>query len=258
MSKIITAILHPRTAVKYLSTKAIDYIFYIYPSFEDFLYVVLMNRKLPKALKHLGKSGYPVKIIYDIGARHGYWSDYVSRHHKAEFILFEANDEHEEALSRRGFQFFTGILSDEEKWVDWYGQLGTGDSYYKENTSFSDNIVPKKKKTQTLDGLIKNHNLPTPDLIKLDTQGSEIDILLGGGLALSAAKFVYIECSLVNYNDGAPQIADYINFMSSEGFIPYDLCEEHRKANALIQIDILFVKKEIYSLLDPKTKSLYY
>lgn len=142
--------------------------------------------------------------------------------------------------------------------VDWYGRLGTGDSYYRENTSFSDNLASEKRRTQTLDNLIKRNNLPTPDLIKLDTQGSEIDILRGGDLALSGAKFVYIECSLVNYNEGAPQLADYVGFMSSKGFIPYDLCEDHKKGGALIQVDILFVRKEVYYSLDPDTKNLYY
>ena len=122
-----------------------------------------------------------------------------------------------------------------------FGKGATGDSYYKENTSVYDNVESVTKRVTTLDKLIEHQSLPLPDVIKLDTQGSEIDIMEGAQKALDHATFVYIECSLVDYNKGAPQLTEIISYMKSRDFIPCDVCEEHRKSGALIQLDALWV-----------------
>ena len=49
---------------------------------------------------------------------------------------------------------------------------------YKENTDFYEKIVPIKKVSNTIDNIVIQKNLPKPDLIKLDTQGSELDKFL--------------------------------------------------------------------------------
>ena len=57
----------------------------------------------------------------------------------------------------------------------WYG----GNSIYKENTEiclFDSYII---KDTITLDTLVVNKNYPLPDLIKIDSQGYELDIIKG-------------------------------------------------------------------------------
>ena len=217
-----------------------------------------MDRRLPKALNAARNFGIPINVIFDIGARHGYWSEYLNRHFKAEYVLFEGNDEHAWALKKRGFRFFTGVLSDSERDVEWHGKGGTGDSYYRENTSFSDGVHPVTRRATTLDKQIQQHLLPLPDLIKLDTQGSEIDIMKGAPAAMLHATFVYIECSLVNYNEGAPQFNEMLGYMKSIDFIPCDVCEEHRKGGALIQLDVLFIRRSAYHLLNPETVNLHY
>ena len=258
LTKIANGIRNPMLAIRYARRKAFDKIYNAFPAFEELSRTKLMERRLPKVLHAARKAGLSIKVVYDIGARHGYWSEYLNRHIDAQFILFEANDEHAPRLAQRGFQFFTGILADTERDVQWFGKGGTGDSYYKENTSFYSDIQAVTKRATTLDLLIEANNLPLPDVIKLDTQGSEIDIMKGAQKALGHATFVYIECSLVDYNDGAPQLNHVLAFMETQDFIPCDVCEEHRKGGALIQLDVLFVRKAAYRLMDPETKKLHY
>lgn len=75
---------------------------------------------------------------------------------------------------------FNVVLSDMIKTVTFYQSNqtdDTGDLYYKENTQFYKNISGTEVKTNTLSKLIHENNLPTPDYIKIDTQGVELDIL---------------------------------------------------------------------------------
>ena len=84
-------------------------------------------------------------------------------------------------------------------------------------------------KTSTLDSLLLDND-HSFEFIKLDTQGSELDILQGGKDVLNEAEFVLIECmnsKLKKYNEGSPTENEIINFMRSKGF-PYQLIvDEH-------------------------------
>ena len=87
--------------------------------------------------------------------------------------------------------------------------------------------------------------LPFPDFLKIDTQGSEIDILKGSNKTISQCTLIYLECPILEYNLNAPNFHEYITFMNSIDYVPIDICELHKIDNVLIQIDILFIKKKI-------------
>ena len=258
LSRISNGLRNPGLASRYIARKAFDNVFNIFPALEEFIRLQLMDRRLPKTLNAARKVGLASNVVYDIGARHGNWSEYLSRHLKAQFILFEANEEHAWRLKERGFRFFTGVLSDSERDVKWFGKGGTGDSYYKENTVYYASVEAVTKRASTLDKQIEQYSLPLPDVIKLDTQGSEIDIMKGASKAMAHATFIYIECSLVDYNAGAPQLTDMLAYMKSQDFLPCDVCEEHRKGGALIQLDVLFIRRSAYHLMDAEANDLYY
>ena len=258
LRRIKHAVSHPRDALYFLGKRILDRALTRSATFESLAERALADRRLPRALTRATDAGLPVKTVYDIGARHGEWSRQLKQWLAADFILFEANEVHAANLERRGFRYFTKILSDKEREVEWIGKGGTGDSYFRENSSTYAGVPSQKIRATTLDSLIREHSLPLPDLIKLDTQGSELDIMRGGKKALLHASFVYIECSLVDYNAGAPQLPEVLTFMKSMNFIPCDVGEDHRKAGALIQLDVLFIREELYRRLDPEAGSLFY
>jgi hypothetical protein len=91
--------------------------------------------------------------------------------------------------------------------------------------------------------LCEKNQIPRVDLLKLDTQGSEILIMKGLGDMLNNVEFVEIECSLVEYNLGGCLIGDVIEFMKDK-FIIYEIIDFHRHYDLdLIQIDIIFQNK---------------
>jgi len=200
-----------------------------------------------KFLGFMETQGYKLKTVYDIGAFKGYWSKELKKNYRnVEIILFEANPRYQEDLLSSGFKFFNVALSNPGRaFVDFYNGTNTGDSYYKETTKFYDGQTSIRLECSTLDDIINAHNLPIPNLIKIDTQGSELDILLGAETILDKVDFIYTECPIIRYNHGAPNISEYLEFFRKRNFIPVDIFEIHRMENILLQIDIMFVRSEI-------------
>jgi hypothetical protein len=81
----------------------------------------------------------------------------------------------------------------------------------------------------------------TFDLVKLDTQGSELDILKGGKNLISRAKVVILEVSLIEYNEGAPTVEETIDYMNEIGFEERMSLGEHYDGETIVQKDLVFL-----------------
>ena len=54
----------------------------------------------------------------------------------------------------------------------------------------------------------------------------------------------------------APKLNEYLDYLKSINFFPLDICEVHKNDNILIQIDILFIEKDIFKKINPGEKIL--
>jgi FkbM family methyltransferase len=220
-----------------------------FPKLSRTFYKYSVNNKLGKFLKDFQLKN-KINFVYDIGAFKGEWSNFYKNTSltKSNFILFEANKEHIRNIDNSKFQIFNVVLSDKKKEVRFYNNKNSsGDSYYKENTYHHKDLEPEVVSTSTLDDLVKENNLSLPDFIKIDTQGSELDILKGSTNSLLNCKLIYLECPLARLNLNDLNIQDYLNFLNKIGFIPQEVCEIHYFHEFLVQIDILFIKKDFYT-----------
>ena len=134
----------------------------------------------------------------------------------------------------------------------------TGNSYYIENTRHFKKNKFETIYSTTLDKVIIKKNLNF-DLIKLDTQGSELDILKGGSKVLKNVEYIIIECSSSKIaTTRGHREKEICNFLSSKGFKYKLLIEEHLwfdtkhvtfKYGDVFQKDYLFSRKRIKSQL---------
>ena len=234
-----------------------------FPKLSNLFFKYFYRNRLGKFLIKF-KKNVALNCVYDIGAHKGEWSSFYKKTSLKEsnFILFEANEQHKKDLTKKSFNFFIEILSDETKDVYFYNNNNSsGDSYFKENTPNHNGLLPEKKRSRTLDEVVFSKNLPLPDLIKIDTQGSEIDILKGAKNTLENCKLLYLECPIIaNFNNNNLNIFDYLNYLKNLDYIPQEICEVHYYHGYLIQVDILFVKKNFYKNINfdlDLLKSLY-
>lgn len=187
--------------------------------------------------------------ILDIGANVGqFYTEALSVFPNAYFYLIEGSESCREPLHNLGVEYSISLLSDEEKEVDFYVRKNeprcTGNSIYREDTSFydDDQILIEKRKTNTLSNLLGNRYF---DLIKIDVQGSEIDIIKGGLDVFKMAKGVLMEVSLVEYNKSAPTKDFVYEFMKDIEFTPAEVIGNinHPITHELIQQDVLFLNE---------------
>jgi FkbM family methyltransferase len=88
--------------------------------------------------------------------------------------------------------------------------------------------------------------LEHPVLLKLDTQGAEIEALKGLGTRIGEIDLLIVETTMMPLRLGIPQFADVVRFCDDAGFAVYDVLEGHMRAldGALAQIDLAFVRKD--------------
>jgi len=199
------------------------------------------------ALKKLKSFGFDPKNILDIGANKGKWSIEVSKKvfPNAKYILIEAIDYEELkniSAKNHNISFINLLLDDVEHNVTWYQKKNTGDSIYKENTSYFKDCEEIVKKTTTLD-----KNFPSNyafDLIKIDCQGAELPILRGGKKLVQNASVIILEVPFMGeYNIGISNFFEHIKYMDQIDYRVFDIVELHRVDDILIQIDLIFIKK---------------
>lgn len=234
-------------------------IFKKYPKLFTRFFKSLYKHKLDYNITELTKKGLCLDIVYDVGAYQAEWSNnYIKKSlKKKNFFLFEANKTNENYLKKSGFKYFIEVLSDEKKRVKFYSKKLTGDSYYREQSErYNENYELEIRETKTLDEIIKREKLPLPNFIKIDTQGSEIDILKGTKKSLTNCNLIYLETPIIEYNSGAPSLNESIDYLKSINFIPYDICEVHYMDKILIQIDILYIRKDFFYKIFPGEKSI--
>lgn len=71
----------------------------------------------------------------------------------------------------------------------------------------------------SLDYFFRNHpDLPLPDFIKLDTQGTELPILQGGLSVLQSCSMVEVEVEFIEMYEGQNLFSDIMSFMLKQGF----------------------------------------
>ena len=199
----------------------------------------------------------PVAIL-DIGAHTGQFYGWAKNTWPISVIwMIESNEVHESTLKNltinKDDEYLITALGDEEREVTFYTRKDKphteGNSYYKEANYWDipQLVLESKVKLQRLDDLFTEDT--EFELIKIDTQGSELDILKGGQNLVSKSSVVILEVSYVEYNLGSPLAEDVIDYMKSINFDIYIEIGEHYSnepqwKDVTVQKDLLFYRQE--------------
>jgi len=165
------------------------------------------------------------KIIYDIGSAVLHWYDPVTNLLPDSTVCcFEASSMPEEFYIEQGVaNYFIGALGKENKTLNVqihnYSRLI---NVYPENVGISGisekDFYWEERSITTLKNAVTLKGFPYPDLIKMDVQGSELDIVQGSPSVIKHAKALILELPHVEYNIGAPDKETVIKYMSELGF----------------------------------------
>ena len=217
------------------------------------------------ALHTLRNDGYRPRTMLDIGAHIGtFTADFLGVFPGCVPTLVEPNPFCLQDLARLGFEQHAIAASNEpgiaEMFLSREWLQSTGASLYRENTAyFRDEVVVKQQVEKArLDDLFRGRRF---DFIKIDTQGSELDVILGGGAILAQADYILVEVSLVEYNIGGARAEAVFESLAKLGFHCTEVTDFHRLASVnngnLLQMDFLFTRRNRSSQHGPALGDLH-
>jgi FkbM family methyltransferase len=196
----------------------------------------------------LKEAGIDIKSILDIGAAHGHFSRFMKHYYPdASVTAIECNPEDKHFLDSTNWNVIYTCLGDKKCTKTFYTNpnepVGGGSSFYLENTEYFNKPTETQMQIQTLDSL----NLGGFDLIKIDTQGSEHDIIAGGTETIQKTRFLLLELSFLEYNKGGALIDDVLAQTRSLGFRMLDTFGPeyggHWWKGRKIQADVLLARE---------------
>ena len=212
---------------------------------------------LKEVLEALRLQGYAPRTMLDIGAHIGtFTQEFLGVFPGTVPTLIEPNPFCLADLAKLGFEQHAVAASAEpghaEMFLSREWLQTTGASLYRENTAFfRDEVVVKQQVAKArLDDLFRGRQF---DFVKIDTQGSELDVLLGGPTILRQADYILVEVSLVEYNIGGARAEAVFGKLAELGFHCTEVAEFHRLAGLhngnLLQMDFLFARRGVSAQL---------
>lgn len=207
------------------------------------------TRDLGQLIDHLKSLGMDFRTVVDVGVAHGS-PGLHDRCRNATFFLVDPvpslKHRLDELAERLGGTAFNVAAGADDGEMSFFVHTDTsGSSAYPQQEGGLLDGEEVKVPVRRLDGLIPA-GIARPALLKIDTQGAELEVVRGATRLLEEIDVIVAETSLHEMRKGTPEIGEVIAEMARLGFVPYELIEGFYRPvdNALGQIDIAFVPRD--------------
>ena len=202
-----------------------------------FLYIVKLLYKLSfinylKKIKYLlNKNLNQNFILLDIGAANGANGMWNIIGDKITTILVEPHKKSAKNLKEQGFEVIESVLHDKNNVeTKFYNcRKPTCSSFYKPNFDHLKNFLDKERfeiisedtfNSKTLDSEITK--FAQPNFIKIDTEGSELDILKGSQNTLQNVFGLEVECAFYQLREDQPLFEEIRSYLKDYDFVFID------------------------------------
>jgi FkbM family methyltransferase len=208
-------------------------------------------------LDEIGRTSKP-NIIYDIGANVGTWTLLAKAiYPDVQVHAFEPLPIHIEKFKR-----LTSSLTGVSLHEIGLGSHSSRATMKVTNLSDASSLLPLTEtgrkewhlqqvaevsvQIERLDDWVCEHCLPSPELIKLDVQGFELEVLRGAERCLARANWVLSEASFKDFYDGQCRFEELVFFLASAGFAVSAFGQRTALGQPLIQADVLFARTPLH------------
>jgi FkbM family methyltransferase len=211
-------------------------------------------KEIRQVFQRLSNLGYHPQVIFDIGASNSGWSCYIKKVLPlAEFYLFEPLidycSEYREFIEKTlvmypSFHLHKIALGEKsgDTTINVFADSVVSSTAL-DMTSTGIKTIPVPVPMFTLDEAITSLNLPIPQVIKIDTQGSELSILKGAQKTLASVDILVLECWLYRgYGPDTPLLTEIADWLLPFNFRLWDVVEPYRnEQGVLATLDCVFV-----------------
>ncbi len=195
-------------------------------------------------LQRLKARGIEPNGFIDVGAHFGETKQIINSVYPYKRVVsFEANPHCEPMLKSAGAEYIIGLLGNEDKeavrfFLNPKDLTSTGCSIFKETGEHFQNASVVELPMYRLDSVVPVE--AKLDFLKMDVQGAELKVLDGATLLLPYIKWIYLEVSFVECNEGAPLFDHVFDYLSKLGYRISDIADPTWVNNQLIQCNFLF------------------
>ena len=194
-----------------------------------------------EALSVLRARGVPVATVIDVGVLHG-TKELISAYPDCEHILFEPVEEFAEEIGRAyagiSYRLISAAVSDRSGTTRFATAsiipgLAVSHGWMAEGGSRTVPMI-------SLDDYLKVNECRAPFFVKIDVDGSEMQILKGAKETLKRTSVVMIETLVDSF-------AERVSFLQIAGFRIFDIVEPCYYDSGFWSADALMVKSDIYA-----------
>lgn len=236
-------------------------ILYIKKKIAQMFLLLGLNVSLVKKNEMLWLQNMDIKTVIDIGANTGQ-SAQLFHNILPDSFIYSFEPLHDCFLQLRSnmtdvsnFKAFNIALGDKDGKQDIYrNEFSSSSSFLKmcelckKNYPFTSRETIETSEVKTLDSIINELELKDNILLKIDVQGFEDKVLMGGMNTLSRVKVIIIETSFYELYEDQPLFSDIYDFLQKRGFVYSGNWGEKIKSpldGATLQADSIFIKTNI-------------
>jgi FkbM family methyltransferase len=212
-------------------------------------YDVRRRRWTPQHLAQL----LSARTVVDVGVAFGTWELYRA-FPEARFLLIEPLRDYASDLERIAEQYRCDIVYkalgevEERRKIHVDPQILTRSSLHErtELTRTGSTLQEREIEVTTLDSLLDSYpDLEGPLLLKIDTEGYELNVIRGGDAFLQRTDVVIAEVSVAERFSGSYAFAEFIAAMDERGFSVHDFLRlSYRRDGTGAQLaDIAFINR---------------
>ena len=202
-------------------------------------------------------------VILDVGANDGWFAKIVYRFLGKETLVisFEPLKSMSQklqaiAIRYKSYQYESYALGSTSEVIEITEYDTTGLSSLKEfspsyqysQDNYLTNPISKYPvNVVTLDWYLEKNRFENPIILKVDTQGFELEVLKGATKALSSGKIkaVIIEVMTIQKYSNAALYNDIFDLLHSHGYVLYDLYQSYYESNGMLsEFDCAFILKK--------------
>lgn len=203
-------------------------------------------RDMESRLANLRRAGFACTGAVDVGAYSGEWARSAHKCLGCRVIAAEPQPEQRDALEQLANQVplrLEPVALAERPGIMRFRLEETGSRLAPEADASDASVI--EVSVDRLDNMLTRHPDITPNLLKVDVQGFELQVLDGAGDCLAQFEVVILEVSIIRIGP-VPVFSEVIEYMERRGYRLYDFLPMYYRPldGALWQGDAFFVRND--------------